>query len=287
MNSPETDKTPSIPASFGKLSDTLVEKLYRMSSTGAMLEALYKENNTEKLNETIDELIDELVAEDPEWIENIRKLKELQSLRNKNESAEQAIVARQKELCSMYRVIIVNEAGLPDETRFTEIEQARNAVAKILQEQPKPITDTSAALIVLGIVERHGDQKDFRFPSELMPASVQEKWETYLATVCNHRRLVEHNTTPEENYRINQADITRKYAHDSVTADVNAILDFAKIDPNWTFKDMRLLLGDIGNFIFKDANAYQSPEAQRLLDRHTSSIHASTILSDRYSNHSR
>lgn len=252
-----------------------------------MLETLYKENNTEKLNDTIDELIDELVVDDPEWTENLRKLKEMQSLRNKNESAEQAIVARQKELKSMYRVIIVNEAGLPDEARFTEIEQARNVVAKKLQEQLEPVTDTAGALVALGIVEKHDDQQKFRFPTELMPASVQEKWETYLASVCHHRRLADHNTTVEENYRIEEADRTRQYAHNSVTADVNAILDFSKIDPNWSFKETRALLGSICNFTFQTEDAYLSPESQRLLDQHTSGIHASAILSDKFSRHSR
>jgi hypothetical protein len=251
----------------------------RTATTSEKLQELYKENDTDALNEMIDGVVYELVVDDTEWHTNLQKIKEARQYHD--ESSENALATRQKELKAMYRVLVVNEANLPDEARFSEIEQARNAVANTLRSQPEPITSTAQALELLDIVKTEDDTQIFRFPTELMPPSVTEKWETYLAAVCNHAKVANENVTLDNRYRVKEADTARKYAHNSVTTDVNAILNFEAIDPQWSFEDTRTLLGHVRDSVFKSYESLFTPEAQHLMDSHSSGVHASTVLSSR------
>lgn len=269
MQKESTPSQPNNPLDTLDLSDEMREALERMqgylmttANVSERLGELHNQGKKEELEEAIDDLAYDLMAEgDAEY-------QQLLAQRKQNPNAD--ISTRVNELAAMYKRIIVNEAGLPDEARFTEIEQSRETVQTLLVEKlGHAPTDAEEAKKALGILQYNDSgQATYRFPTEIFPDSVNEKWGVYLTAVCAHVKASKEMQDTKDEEKVKETDAIRKFAHDAITRDVHAILDFHDVK-YWEFADTRALLGTIRDHVFP---TMQTPEelqhATELIDHY-------------------
>lgn len=249
------------------------EKKANEKSKGEQLQELFQAGETEKLNETIEDLAYELMEQgDPEYLELLASRKT-----NPNVSIKDRVL----EIVENYKKFITSEAGLPDEARFTEIENARSSVAEIIGDTP---TDPQQALESLNIIQRDEEgNATYRFPEELVPESVNEKWKIYLTTVCDHVKASREQAETGDEQKTMDADAIRKYAHDSVTRDVHAILGLEGVN-GWDFGQTRSLLASIRDAVFPTLGTVRSSpreeeHANKLIGRyHDKEVRATSKL---------
>lgn len=250
----------------------------KTSDVGGELRLLYQRGEVEKVGDIIDSLTDELLAGDPESQQNIIDLRAIRRGDGVRGKREESIIARQRELQAHYRGVIINEANLPNEAQLATIEQAKEKVTSMIEGS----TSVDEALVNLGILHiSEDDKKIYSFPHELMPESVNQKWETYLASVCNHETLSSGPQDRDSISRVEEADRIRKFAHDSVTSDVNTILNFNSLDEQWGFPQTRRLLGSIRDSVFPTVAAVSSPQAHQLVEARGVDLQVTKHLSDR------
>ncbi|AKM80639.1 TPA: hypothetical protein DDX46_00065 [Candidatus Saccharibacteria bacterium] len=235
-----------------------MEKASELAATeSTRLNDAYKNSSEDEFNEIVEDLAYDLMEDDPEYV----------SIRGKLKSGVQDphLNVRVREIAEHYKKIIIEEAGLPDEARFTEIENAKNSVQQLLAERLNgPLTDPHSAIEALDIFIEEEGVKKYRFPNEIMPQSVNEKWNTYLATVCAHVKSVEELAITGDQGRVVSADASRKYAHDSVTTDVHAVLGLEGLK-DWQFADTRRLLASIRDEVFPTLGSVKSTPSEEAL----------------------
>lgn len=239
---------------------------------------LYSQGKLEEMNHEVDALVDQLVEENIEFQDNIRHLKELRSYRTVDKDAIKQLVARQNEIVEDIRAFVVNEAGLPDEARFNQIEQARNAIADQLSETFPEGYEPGEALEALGVIRMSDDQAEYHFPAELVPTSTNTLWETYLASVCHHVQTQRNLSRGiiDDKSAVEQADTTRTYAHNAVTKELHTILNF---DENkWSRRDTRALLGKIRDYVFPTYESAISGESEVFVSSHMGHLQAASKL---------
>lgn len=264
-----------------------VEQAYASTLTHKdELTKLYETKQFEAMNNKIDELADGIAENSPEFMENISNLKQLRTYRNPSNTVKEEIAAltnRQNELYGYYRSLVINDAELPDEARFTAIEQARNSVAEILKDAWGDVSYTAAdALDTLGIRTVDDDKVTLRFPEELVPESTNELWQTYLAAVCAHvlaESELENKSATGDQTTVVEADRTRTFAHNAVTREVHAVLNLQPDHP-WENADTRKLLASIRDQVLSTREIALT-KSQEFIDGHQESLDAVRQLSSR------
>lgn len=235
---------------FQAFADRIREVYRPIESIGNHITDLYDQGKHEEAKELIDTHAEELAMQDERSQGNLRQLQKLRSYRDKDTVAIKTLVDSQKQIVEEYRVFIINELGLPDEARLSQIEQARNAIAERLSTSLPEGYNPGEALEELGIITVHDNEVEYHFPSELVPKSTTELWETYLASVCHHVQTQRNLSRGliDDKGAVEQADKTRTYAHNAVTKELHSILNFN--ENQWKNRDTRELLGKIRDFTF-------------------------------------
>ena len=233
LNLPEDELT-----AFAERMKRIFESI---SNKGEKLRDLYT-TNPESFRDTLDDLTEEIAQEYPPFKEDFLELKKVRQVRGN----EAPIIGRLNDTRSKIKQIIVSEAGLPDEARFSQIENAKKNIANKINEalDGRSLTDPTEALDILGIKTTEDDKTTYHFPYDLMPESVVDKWETYIATVCKHLQLAEDVIRTGDRKSVEDADRARTFAHNSVTNDVHVILGLEGID-GWDRLKTRELLAKI------------------------------------------
>ncbi|MDB5186977.1 MAG: hypothetical protein JWM07_449 [Candidatus Saccharibacteria bacterium] len=262
-----------------------MEAAYKgLESKKDKLTSLYEKGDQQALDEEIDAIVDVIANHNPENNDNLKRLRELRNYRSPGPSITEEIdqiTNRQKKLYADFRVLVVNEAGLPDETRFTEIEASRNAIGATLESAfPDGVYTSTDALKTLGIINvDENDKENYSFPSKLVPESTDELWKTYLASVCKHVKTVEDlKLGTSDQGSVEQADRTRTFAHNAVTKELHAILNLQPTD-NWENKNTRKLIASMRDQVFPSKEAALSVESMALLESHLANLDASEQLS--------
>lgn len=248
------------------------------------LNELYRSGDTAALEEKVDDLAHTLALEDPEYSSVFQKLRAVRDRRGSKER-EHDYIEQVSRLREPYKRIIVSEAGLPDEARFGEIESSRQRIGEILDATAPESRETAQdALRILGIASTNDKgEVHYTFPTNLVPTSVINKWETYLASVCKHTELVR-DLSGSERYQdeVGRADKARRYAHDTATKDIHAILDFES-RYGWDFLDTRKLLGVIRDSTYPDLKLTLDDRARKLIAAHETELAVVGALSDQSS----
>lgn len=246
-----------------------LERMYSMYSatatTGEKLRDTYSREGAQSLDQAVEDLAYELMADNEEY-------KELLHQRELNRNAP--IGPRVRELEAMYKDFIYSINDLPNETRYKQIEAARNNVKHILAESiEEPIDDPEKAIEVLGIKRKDSDGHiSYHFPVELVPESVNEKWEVYLAAACANIIAEDNLRSSGNTDEIDATDSARVYAHNAVTDDIHAILNLDGIK-GWDRARTRQLLATIRDNTFatfgsKNASSHETELANKLLAKY-------------------
>lgn len=235
----------------------------------------------------LDEMATDIALQDEEFNKNIAKIKALRT-KNQGKSPEaQAIIQRQNELISMYQRFIISEANLPDETRYAQMISAKQHIAEILHEARGETYTPLEALETLNFytVDEETEKKIYRFPEEIFPESVTEKWNIYLASVCRHAQAASKVdvTNPDTKEQAITLDRQRRYAHLSATADVHELLNLNENDPSWTFDSTKNLLANIRDSVFPNSTSAISPAAEEFVRAHSKGLNTCDSLSSRTS----
>lgn len=178
----------------------------------------------------------------PEFDENVRKLRgKLASPAEKD-----AIREQQRELFNQAKDTILETAGIPTGEGVSVIERGKKMVQDRLNSSIEDINSTEDVLKQLGILEqREGeDEPRFVYPEGLFPKEVDKKWLLYLASVRRHLDVARDvKGGLKSRYEAEDADASRRIAHNAVTRDVNEILGFESLPDNeWNFEKTRNLL---------------------------------------------
>jgi hypothetical protein len=220
----------------------------RAKATGQLthideLRHVYEKGDQDELETHIDDIVYEVLMTDEEFVTNISILKEghQTSFGQKN---EEEIRTRQNEIFNEYKKAIVSIANLPDAVGEDELKVAKERVLNIINDTVEYHNEENV-LKELGILKVDKDGKEiFTYPEKLFPGETNKKWEVYLASVREHLRKergVIAGTLPKE--ELENSDMMRRLAHNSVTNDVNAILGFDKLpDSEWSYEKTRNLV---------------------------------------------
>lgn len=283
MNHHESTPTSSLtPKSIDQLDidDDMREALERIKaiyetteSRGQHFQNLYAEGETEQLQTEIEDLAYDLMdAGDPEYQDLLKQRKADPKI---------DISKRVNEIAALYIRFITSEAGLPDEARFTEIEHAYRAVQTLYKKEFGGVPeDPQDAIKALGILQYDNEGKaTYHFPHTIVPESVNEKWDVYLASVCAHLSADRASKDTGDKQAVEMADRTRKYAHDSVTRDVHAILGLQDIK-GWDFQSTRRLLASVREAVFPTGinSAPEAKYASELLSHSTKQLRTTSAL---------
>ncbi|MEP7205228.1 MAG: hypothetical protein ABI716_03490 [Candidatus Saccharibacteria bacterium] len=244
------DQSPEIPSGlpegFNHKFFSDMETIFgRTLNWGEELNLLY-ETDMPAFKDRLEDRVDIIIDESDECKNILIELKKIRLQRGDDRPS----VSRLKEIRSKVKQIIVSEAGLPDEARFSEIEQAKANIASLLDAQTLP----PEAFELLGISKTVNDETQYSFPYDLMPKSVIEKWEAYLALVCEHLQLAAAVGQTGDQKAVEQADKARTYAHNSATNDVHIILGLDGRN-GWSKPDTRALLGKMREHELPTANS--------------------------------
>lgn len=226
------------------------------SSAEALYNLYEREGNSPEFTDALDDIVFDIAFSDPDYAENATKLK---NDRIKSDVAAE-IAARQKATIEQIRNMVLIEARIPTEEMMSDIEKGQAAVAERLQGTDLSQSDSDEALRKLGILREDGNGGAvFTYPRDLFPESVNAKWDVYIASVQAHVRTgreVAGGAAPREH--LAEADKSRKFAHDSVTGDIDKILGFHELpDEEWDFKDTRNLIAKMRDAKF----GHQTSEA--------------------------
>lgn len=230
-------------------------------SIGDTLNDLYRRGDKEALDALIDELADDAMEQHPQYDVLINNIKQARA-RGQDYSHFANEITQLKE---HFKEIVVSMAGLPDETRFTEIEQSRNHIAQLLNrrvpEQDRHNIDALYKALNILVLDEKTGKYTYRFPEELMPESVNKKWGTYLASVYRHLRAIEQHNNLDERDLVQQSDSIRKNDHDSLTADFAAVLNLPH--ETWNFTTARALLATIRDRAYPTLGSLHEDLAER------------------------
>jgi len=236
-------------------------------------------SDPEAFQDALDDCADKVADQDPEYQRILSNLKDARRLGGDDAPLVQSL----REIHSHLKQIIISEAGLPDEARFSEIEQAKQSVANLLSEygSEHPLTHPNDALKAIGIITGKDSDERYQFPYDIMPKSVSDKWTTYLAAVCKHVQVQKDVQGRDSHDAVERADRTRRFAHNSVTDDVHVVLGFGD-SYGWKKEQTRELLAKIRDYEFPSYASAVSTEARDLVHTKTNEIDIAAILVDNH-----
>lgn len=215
--------------------DSLGEIAFPADLDIAALKELY-ESNDDKFSGVLDDIAYDLIFENEDlksnFTANLATMRSHASELDKKHAAEnnRAIYARAKQL-------VLHRAGIKD-IIVDEIEHAKIEINRIISEDRKKHGSNADALTALGILKQDSEGKDrFSYPRNLMPDSTNNKWHKYIKAVKDHVAAADNR----ENHGILMAfDRARRYAHNSVSKDIQSLLSFSDDDEG--FEEARKLV---------------------------------------------
>lgn len=219
-----------------------MERLRRHTETTASsLKSIYeKEGNSPTFQEALDDVVFEVAFEDPEYAANAEKLKNSKLSKEEGER----ISKQQQATAAQIRRLIMQEANLNVEEAGTDIEIAQAAVAKRLEGMDLGRVESDDILRKLGILKEDKNGAVFTYPDELLPESVNDKWNIYLSSVANHiekGNKVRRGELPRT--ELEDADRMRRFAHNRITSDLDEIFGFKALpEAEWDFEKTRKLV---------------------------------------------
>ncbi|MBC7868705.1 hypothetical protein H7X69_00810 [Candidatus Saccharibacteria bacterium] len=274
------DSLPSEAATESSEFITRMSEIFEFAKTqGDELKNIYRNDPTD-FNGALDDFTEDIANQNQDFQTTFAALKKAR----RTGSPEATLVKELNGIRAKIKQIIVSELGLPDESRFSQIEKAQLDVATLLAESShdRQALQPVEALEILGIIETEGNEKYvYHFPYNLMPEQVSEKWNIYLAAVCRHIQLANAVINTGDKDAVVRADATRKYAHDSITNDVHIILGLEKLG-GWDWTKTRQLLASIREHELPTIEAATNEHAQELIDAHTQELDVATALADRH-----
>jgi len=256
-----------------------MKKLFEFTKSNCdELKDLYT-SDPEAFQDALDDCADKVADHDPEYQRILSNLKEARRLG----ADDTPLVQSLREIHGHLKQIIISEAGLPDEARFSEIEQAKGSIANLLSEagSEHALAQPKDALRAIGIITGEDSDEKYQFPYDLIPQSVSDKWTTYLAAVCNHVQVQKDVRGKDGHDAVERADRTRRFAHNSVTDDVHVILGF-ETAYDWKKEQTRELLAKIRDHEFPSYASAVSAEARELVHAKTNEISIADILGDNH-----
>ncbi len=211
------------------------------------LRKIYETGDFEALDDRIDELVELALEKDEEFTSNAKFKANALRTNMLFPQDDLAISLRQKEIRDEYKRTVVSLAGLPEATGLSELEQSKLRVKEIIGETVES-GDADEVLKALGILSIDEDGKEvYSYPKGLFPSETDKKWELYLDRVRQHLQIVKDvKNLKADPAEIGNAEVLRRSAHNSVTADVHEILGFDKLSvKNWSFVRTRGFLAKI------------------------------------------
>lgn len=219
-----------------------MERVRQHSETfGSKLKELFKaEGNSEKFREELDDVVYDIAFEIPEYVENTKRLKS--GLGGKN---AEMIAAGQRQIANEIRRLVLIEAGIGTTEAGSDIQIARDTVARRLEGYDMDSIRSDEILRQLGILhEDEGGGATFTYPEDLFPESVNEKWKLYIDSVARHIDMGNKvRKGEEEQVMLGEADRARRFAHNAIASDIHEILGLDQLsDEVWSFESTRRLV---------------------------------------------
>ncbi len=232
--------------------------------------------------ERFDELLDDVAAEaailDPEFVENIRKL------RKNPATTANSIRERQRQIFETHKNAVLAEAGLSAQDATPQLDlykqQIRKKVKEILIADPE--SKVLSVLEGLGIITHTGDKDTYVYPEGLFPPSVDQKWHAYLSVVARHlksARDVQLGIGQSSKEDVVANDRARRLAHNAAAKDVHYLLGLDTL-PNdtWDFERTRGLLDKMRDNLLPDLNSSERSVTEKAIARGAAGAHAVQAL---------
>ena len=192
-----------------------------------------KETSDNGDEDSFDIMADDITADFLE--NNIDEYKEnIRIIRSRTGSKESKIEARNNQvlLFNSGRIAVSNFAGISEDLAVDQDQQARNHIREILARAQKNEGSEFSPLRTLGFIreDKNGEVR-FRFPEEIMPKNTKEKYRAYINAVRTHLKVENAvRSGVSDKHALVLADQHRKIAHDSVTMELDKLLNMNDFD---------------------------------------------------------
>lgn len=201
-----------------------------------------------ELDTITDDLAFDLLSDNKEFNDNIKRIHSHRLASNE----KKRLVARQKEIFKQTKDLVIETAGVPTEVMESDIEQARRRVFEAVGNSTDDL-ESDDVLTKLGILTHDDNGAEvFTYPYGIMPESTNERWEVYLGSVREHLKLSRDvRAGTRDRTELEEADNTRRLAHNRVARDVHTILGLEELsDAEWGFEKTRSLLAKMRDHRF-------------------------------------
>lgn len=274
---PDAAPADNIDKQSAERANLFAEKMYSIYentlSNHERLNHLYSKDK-ESFDEAIDNLVETHLQSDPDFQDTFMQFRAARTAGGGDSFVP--IIKAQREKT---RELILNSLGLGEQSELHDINEAKESIATLTENIPEDEKNAESVLNALGSrIEIADGNPVYSFPYELMPASVIDKWSTYLASVYRHIQLLS-PTSEDEREDLRMADRTRTQAHNSVTKDVHSILGFETY--GWNFVDTRLLLAKMRETEITTFDAGLSEEAKKLVKDQREKLKIASLLAKR------
>lgn len=256
---------------YAKIYDPTVEQNLRN---------LHETGDESAFNAELEDIVYSVLEDQPEYLNLMNELREVRSRRGKPEE-ESKITSRIKELDAHYRKLILSITGLLDEK-----EQASARIASILDaklsEEDKSNPDKVMMALNILVNDEEAGKMTYRFPSEIMPESVNKLWGAYMANIGDFNRAVK---TLRESGDISdrdaliEVDARRKRIHDELAKAFQAAVGLTD-EQGWDYQSTRKRIAIIRDREFSHyaidtpRNAYEATRTEK----HNAKMH--NIIAD-------
>jgi len=222
------------------------EKVQEPPSVEDTLRALLESGDERAFESELQGIVYELMDDDPYYQELFNQVTEAR----RNNSDYSAQTESINKLDNNYRTLVLSMSGLLEGTKTGEIELAKKTISNILTEKlgedKSNFIEVQKALNIQVIDEQTG-KYTYRFPTELMPESVNKEWETYLASVGDYNHATQELQKTghiDQRDALKEVDARRKRIHDRLTKDFLQVIGLDKKD-GWDFDSTRGLIATI------------------------------------------
>jgi hypothetical protein len=234
----------------------------------------------EQFDDLLEDLASESVMQDPEFIENIKRLRNTSISHGEDASIRQ----RQKTILQQHKSAVLLAAGLDEKDAEPQMEQyrlqIREQVKLMLESDPE--CGNFRVLEGLGIIVKKGEEEVYVWPEGLFPPTVDRKWQTYLSIVADHLRTsqrLQMGAGEVSQSEVVEHDRARRYAHNSVARDVHNLLGLYNLsDEQWDFEQTRGLLDKMRDNLFPHLNTDERLDTELAILKGAAGAHAVKAL---------
>ena len=188
-------------------------------------------------------------------------------------------------LLDKYKMLITSELGLSRDASLSDVEIGRRHVQELFETSSTPLSTIGEKLDYLGFKQNDPEtgNDSLIFPSKELPHSVNDKWLTYLASVCEHMQLSDNLSKGIGNVskaEVVAADSLRTGAHDSVTRGILSVLAIDDADIE-SFKATRKYLGEVRDSVLPAALSI-ADEGRALVAAQRAQLNVTNALTQRH-----